>query len=70
MAIVQGGPIQNGKYVIKNRALDFYWDAWNNPITNVYFYRTDATANQLRHDNSYKSLKVNNYSPIIQVSRG
>ena len=38
MAIVQSPPIQDGKYVIKNRALEKYWTAGYNPIKTVYFW--------------------------------
>jgi hypothetical protein len=32
--------IPDGKYHIKNRATDIYWNAVNNPIKTVYFYFT------------------------------
>ena len=69
MAIVERGPIQNGKYTIKSRAEDVYWDVWSNPIRTVYFYRNILTANDLRDDN-YNSYQVNSHSLIIQVFRG
>ena len=38
MAIVIESPsISDGKYVIKNRAADIYWNAYYNPIRTVYF---------------------------------
>ena len=69
MAIVQRGPIQSGKYAIKNRAEDVYWYSPGDPITTVYFYHplSVLTANDLRHN---KAFQVNNHSPIIQVFRG
>ena len=66
MAIVQRGPIQNGRYAIKNRAVDIYWNAGHNPITTVYFVCSIANSKKLRHDN----YQVNNHYPIIQVFRG
>ena len=41
MAIVQRSPplpIPDGKYVIKNRAKDIFWNAWLRPIETVHFY--------------------------------
>ena len=39
MAIVlESSPISDGSYVIKNRAEDIFWNAYNSPITTVYFY--------------------------------
>ena len=66
MAIVLRPPIPNGKYVIKNRAKDIYWNsAARNPITTVYFY--SATIEKAKIFNYYQ---VNNHSFIIQVFRG
>ena len=65
MAIVQRRLIQNGKYVIKNRAADFFWSAWNDPISTVYFYSTT-----IEKAKTFKSFQVNNHFPIIQVVRG
>jgi hypothetical protein len=56
--------ISNGKYVIKNRGAEIYWNAGNNPITTVHFYSgTMEVAKQ-------NYFQVNEYSPIIQVFRG
>ena len=59
MAIVQmaivpvESPIPDGRYAIKNRAADFFWNsAERNPIEVVYFYSGSAQAK------SYKSLQV------------
>ena len=74
MAIVQRGPIQNGRYAIKNRAVDIYWNAGHNPITTVYFYPIPeprpffATVIFLLRRHNF--LQVNNHSPIIQIFRG
>jgi hypothetical protein len=47
MAIVQMPIVQvespsfpDGRYFIKNRAADIFWNAGHNPITTVYFYST------------------------------
>jgi len=41
MAIVVKNPsIPDGKYLIKNRAADLFWNAYQNPIKTVCFYRT------------------------------
>ena len=43
MAIVQEDPsesIQDGRYIIKNRGADIYWNAWNKSMTTVHFFPT------------------------------
>ena len=64
MAIVQRPPIPDGKYIIKNRAVDIYWCAALScyPISTVYYY--SATMELCE---TYSYLQVNNNSPIIQV---
>ena len=73
MAIVQRPPIPDGKYIIKNRAvniipnraLNTYWcaaKAYSNPNSTVYFYTTT-----MEYCKTYNHLQVNNHSPIIQV---
>ena len=57
-------PIPDGKYLIKNRAADIYWDAWNNPIVTVYFWQ--ATMVQAKDTQYY--AKVNEHFPIINCS--
>ena len=57
--------IQDGKYLIKNRAADKYWNAGNSPITTVYFCPTTMETAKVSI-----FLQVNKYSPIIQVFRG
>jgi phage terminase large subunit-like protein len=61
----------DGRYFIKNRAADFFWNAGHNPITTVYFYSaTMATAKTGVSILSYPGndfVKVNEHSPIIQV---
>ena len=53
MAIVQkeSSWIPDGRYIIKNRVVDFYWSVTS--IASVYFWPFNAT-------------QVNKYSPIIQ----
>ena len=68
MAIVQAktpSSIPDGRYVIKNRAADVYWCAWDAPITTVYF-----GSYTLQYAMDYSYMQVNEYSPIIQVFRG
>ena len=63
MAIVHTGrpPIPDGKYVIKNRAKDTYWNSGRkNPITTVYFFPTTTDIAK-----EYDHLQVNKHSPII-----
>ena len=63
MAIVQRPPIvpiPDGKYVIKSRAADIYWNAMYNPISTVYF--TSVTFEDAK---KYFHLQVNKHSPII-----
>ena len=57
MAIVQRCPISNGKYVIKNRAKDIYWNAGHNPIKTVCFYPTNI-----------KNAKIQNYTQVKKHS--
>ena len=57
-------PIPDGKYLIKNRAADIYWDAYGMPSTVCF-----------RHDTIYRANFANNFhvsehSPIIQVFKG
>ena len=69
MAIVQRRPIQNGKYLIKNRAANVYWAPGNNPMKTVYFYSTTSCTTE--HAKERIKLQVNNHrSPIIQLFRG
>ena len=54
--------ILDGRYLIKNRAAAFYWDAYYESfITKVRFYHTN--------DTSRASFQVNDHSPIIQAFR-
>ena len=65
MAVVLRLPIPDGKYLIKNRAKDIYWNAGNNPIKTVYFYITT-----LENAKTTNYLQVNNHSPLNQVFKG
>ena len=56
--------IPNGKYLIKNRATDFYWSAYNLPMRLVYFY-----PGTMEIAKKYFPLQVNEHSPIILVFR-
>jgi hypothetical protein len=61
-------PIPDGKYLIKNRAKDIYWNsAAENPITTVYFYRPSLTAMAYAKELIY--TQVNKHSPFIQASK-
>ena len=64
MAIVQveSPSIPDGKYLIKNRAADIFWNAGSNPIMMVYFY--PATMEQVKN---IAHMQVNKHSPIIHV---
>ena len=67
MAIVQRPPppILDGKYVIKNRAKNIFWNAGNNPITTVYFwtYTIDSAKT-----NTYKQVNnLSNYSSVQRI---
>ena len=68
MAIVQlevkKSPIPDGKYVIKNRAANIYWNAGsrNNPIRTVYFYFTT-----MEYVKTNTHMQVNKDSPTIQL---
>ena len=74
MAIVQVEitSIPDGKYLVKNRAVEIYWSAGNNPITTVYF---DTTT--MEHVKTYSKsesesespYQVNKHSRIILVFR-
>jgi hypothetical protein len=57
--------IPDGKYVIKNRAADIFWNIGHNPMKNVYFFPT--TMEQAKDSNW---LQVNKHSAIIQVFKG
>ena len=57
--------IPNGRYLIKNRAAEIYWHAWNNPIQTVYFYSTT-----MEHAKKYSWMQVNEHSPFILLFRG
>ena len=60
---VKNPSIPDGRYVIKNRAGDIYWNPGDRTITTVYFsvVRAAMVNTKLSH------LQVNEHSPIIQV---
>jgi hypothetical protein len=56
--------VPDGRYIIKNRAVNIYWNAEYNPIRTVHFWSTtmaDAT------NSSYNFTRVSEHSLIIQV---
>ena len=60
-------PISEGKYLIKNRAANIYWNAGWNPIRTVHFWPgTTARAK----DTSNNFAQVSEHSTIIQVCKG
>ena len=70
MAIVQKPIVQaknpsipDGRYIIKNRAGDIYWNVWGRTITTVYF----SVVRAAMVDTKLPFLQVNEHSPIIQV---
>jgi hypothetical protein len=61
---VDSPSIPDGRYFIKNRAADFYWNAQYNPIRMVHFFRTKMP------QAIGSILQVNEHCPIIQVFKG
>ena len=60
---IESPSIPNGRYFIKNRAADIFWNTGNNPFTTVYFYA--ITMDQV---NNWS--QVSKHSPIIQMFKG
>ena len=61
MAIVQRPLIfSDGRYVIKNRAVNIFWNVWLNPMKAVHFFSTTVDSAKANNFN-----QVNNHSPII-----
>ena len=61
---VENASIPDGKYVIKNRAADIYWNAYHNPIETVHFWSTTMMiATAASH------MQVNKHSPIFKCSK-
>ena len=66
MAIVHvESPISDGKYLIKNRGEDFFWNAGGSPIKTILFYST--TMERAKYS---RYLQVSEHFPIIQVFKG
>ena len=61
--VVESPPIPDGRYHIKNRAGDIFWNAWNVPIKTVRFWCT-TMKKATRQD--YNHTQVNDHSPIIK----
>ena len=68
MAIVLRPPTilpVDGRYLIKNRAKDIYWNtAHRNPVTTVYFFHFGTPTPDWK---TAFVFQVNNHSPIIQM---
>ena len=68
MAIVVQMP--EGKYLIKNRAADIYWNAfrllYNGTIRTVYFWPARVTVAEAKANNN---LQVNKHSPIVKSAQ-
>ena len=57
--------IPDGRYLIKNRGANVYWNAGHNPIKTVYFY-----SKTMEHAKKHSWLQVNEHSPFILLFRG
>ena len=66
IAVVLSPPIPDGKYVIKNRGADLFWNAVRNPITTVHF---SSTTMEYAKESNSTFLQVDEHSPIIQLFR-
>jgi hypothetical protein len=77
MAIVQNPIVQvkipsipDGRYIIKSRVADIYWNVVNRPFDMVYLWEpvphTGTKMELAKHYNSYFA-HVSEHSPIIQV---
>ena len=66
--IVQvGSPIQNGRYAIKNRAADFFWNSQGqNPIAVVKFYKLHSA---VQETDDHKNLKVRSILQLFKCSK-
>ena len=54
--------LPNGRYLIKNRAMDIFWNARNSPIPTVHFY---ITSMQQAKNSSESYLHVSEHSPNL-----
>ena len=73
MAIVLNPiPLVGGRYVIKNRAADVYWEAWSTSrfSSMVHFLYYQSTGMDFATKKIKYKVQVNEHSPIIQVFRG
>ena len=57
--------IPDGRYLIRNRAADIYWNACQSPIQTVYFWHTT-----IEHAKVSPHVKVKDHYPIIKMFRG
>ena len=63
-ALVEVTSIPDGRYLIKSRAADLYWNAINDPVDFVYFF--DTTMESAKGSND---TQVNKHSTNILVFR-
>ena len=59
--------LRDGRYFIKNRVADIYWNAWSNPIKTVHFWHTSTIIKNVTFKDP---IQVNERSFIIQLFRG
>ena len=55
----------DGRYFIKNRAVDTYWSAGKNPIETVYFWPTSM--DDAKKYNFYQVNELSNYSSVQRI---
>ena len=63
MAIVLAPSLINGRYFIKNRAADIYWNAGHNPIKKIYIWHTKIEITKVS-----THAQVNEHSSVIKCS--
>jgi hypothetical protein len=68
--------IPDGKYVIKNRAANYYWSSFHKSTSTVYFWYTTTPVEEAKLysnfqvNKNYNNFQVNKNFLIIQVFRG
>ena len=62
---VESPSVPDGRYIIKNRAANYFWNPGNNPIQAVHFLSTTTADAKIRN-----LTLVSVFSPIIQVLKG
>ena len=63
--IVESPSIPDGRYFIKNRVADYFWNASGNPIKEVHFYNTTPQASNL----NYTFLHVRSILQLFKCSK-